>query len=54
MDKLKDSEIELKNGFLDYDLNVEVNRRRQESKDAYKVAEEFNLLTISVPASLVA
>lgn len=48
MDKLKDSEIELKNGFLDYDLNVEVNRRRQESKDAYKVAEEFNLLMYEI------
>ena len=45
-------EIELKNGFLDYDLNIEVNRKREKNKDAYRVAEEFNLLMYEIERKL--
>lgn len=41
-------EIELENGFLDYNLNIEVNRKRQENKDVYKLAEEFNVLMYEI------
>lgn len=40
--------IELKNGFLDDDLNIEVDRKRKENEDAYKVVEEFNLLMYEI------
>lgn len=45
-------EIRCENDFLSYDLNLEVNRKRKENADAYKLAEEFNLLMYEIEKNL--